>query len=132
MKSTREFIYPIAYRAAQVDSLQSVTPVTPTAFAKKEIGYVANITATRRGHYIVLQGEIIYTTFLGFTKITDDFARPIVDAKGNTITANTVEMPRFASYTSAVFIVLKPGQNGYMEMSHQKKARARWLVKAAN
>jgi len=115
----REFVYPVSYQLADFSatlrkpvSTKSfpVTPVTPTAFTKRNLGYTVELTARPHGAYVLVEGKIIHEKFAGFSRAPGEAISPIVDAKSKiTITDNRVDLPNFVRSETPLYTAGLPG-----------------------
>ncbi|WP_035604130.1 hypothetical protein [Haloferula sp. BvORR071] len=115
----REFVYPAAYQLAELtpkltmkisSSSFPVSPATPTAFTRRDLGYRAVLTAKPQGGFVVVQGSISHEKFVGFSRAPGEAISPIVDASSKVVlTENRVEMPNFVRSETPVFISGLPG-----------------------
>ncbi len=115
----REFIYPVAYRPADVSRLNMptargsypVTPSTPTDFRTRNLGYRAVLKARQQGAFVVIEGSISHEKFIGFTRAPGEGISPIMDASRRVVlTENRVELPNFVRSETPVYIVGLPGE----------------------
>lgn len=116
----REFIFPAAYNPAKPsgeDSIFPITPATPTEFRTEMTGLRAELSASRKGSLILIDGIVKIKEFLGFTRMGGLLSQPIVD-NGTILTENRIEMPKFATYTTPVYLALRPKSATHFEISH--------------
>ena len=125
IKQVREFIYPSEYRLAESAQLKLptsgdspvLTPVTPTAYETKEVGYTGELEVRQQGGFIVVTGALKHLSFDGFTRAPGEAVSPLVDARtGNLITENTVQLPRFTTTETPVYIAGLPGKTHVVDL----------------
>ena len=115
----REFIYPSAYDPAEGSlSGHAVTPVKPIGFRSTDVGFIAELTATRKGSLIVIEGLITVREFAGFSNMSGQLGQPILNDQGITIAENRIEMPKFATYTTPIQASILPEGSSEFEISH--------------
>jgi hypothetical protein len=119
IEAQRDFVYPSAYEPGKV-SLPNITPATPTEFKTVKTGLVADLTAKRVGGLILIEGSITVTEFQGFSRMGGALGQPILDSKDRLITENRIEMPKLASYTTPVYVAIKPGDSSAFDLSSPK------------
>jgi len=118
----RDFVYPSAYEPCKVATgLPKVTPAMPTEFKTVKTGLVADLTTKRLGGLILIEGSVTVTEFQGFSRMGGALGRPILDSKDRLITENRIEMPKLASYTTPVYVAIKPGDSSTFDLSSPKK-----------
>jgi hypothetical protein len=119
----RDFVFPTAYKPAVVSSNGApypITPATPTGFQAEKTGFRAELSASRKGALVLVEGLITVKHFDGFTKMGGLLGEPIVE-NGAVLTENRIEMPKFSTYTTPVYVFMKPGTPAHFEISHPKK-----------
>ncbi len=122
ISARREFIYPASYEPATASAdLKLVAPATPTSFTTLNTGMDAKLTATRQGSLTLIKGSISITEFDGFSKMGGALGQPILDSKERVITENRVELPKFVTYTTPVFVAIAPDQPCTFEISAPRK-----------
>ncbi len=118
----REFVYPSAYEPARTNAgATSLAPATPTALKTVNTGITANLTAKEVGELILIEGEISVIEFRGFSRMGGSLGHPILDGKGRVITENRIEMPKFAKFSTPVYVAIKPGEASTFEVSAPRK-----------
>ncbi len=118
----RDFVYPSAYEPGKVATgVPNVTPATPTEFKTIKTGLVADLTTKRVGGLILIEGSVTVTEFQGFSRMGGALGQPILDSKDRLITENRIEMPKLASYTTPVYVAIKPGDSSTFDLSSPKK-----------
>jgi len=118
----REFVYPSVYEPGKVTTGHpTVTPATPTEFKTVKTGLVADLTTKQVGGLILIEGSVTVTEFQGFSRMGGALGRPILDSKDRLITENRIEMPKLASYTTPVYVAIKPGDSSTFDLSSPKK-----------
>lgn len=118
----RAFVYPSEYEAASPTlDRKTVNPATPVDFKTVQTGVKADLTTERSGGLVIVKGNIEVTDFQGFSRIGGEIGQPILDGKGRLITENRIEMPKLATYTTPVYLAMKPGQDYSFQISHPKK-----------
>jgi hypothetical protein len=119
----RDFVYPAAYKPAVMSSSGApypITPATPTDFRTEKTGFRAELSASRKGALVLIEGLITVKEFDGFTKMGGLLGKPIVE-NDTVLTENRIEMPKFSTYTTPVYVFMKPGTPAHFEISHPKK-----------
>jgi hypothetical protein len=118
----REFIYPTTYEPANVSGGSlAITPATPTGFKSVNTGLVADLTTKRVGGLILIEGSVTVTEFQGFSRMGGALGQPILDSKDRLITDNRIEMPKLATYTTPVYVAIKPGESSTFDLSSPTK-----------
>lgn len=118
----REFVYPSSYEPASAHAdLTTVVPATPKEFQSIPTGIEADLETERSGGLIVIKGMIKVTEFQGFSRMGGLLGQPILNAKGQVITENRIEMPKLATYTTPVYAAVQPDGTCAFEISHPKK-----------
>jgi hypothetical protein len=122
LSAQRDFLYPASYQPAiPPTSRQVVTPATPQDFKTVQTGLEADLRSSRQGSVVIVEGTISVTDFQGFSRMGGSFGKPILDGNGRVLTENRVEMPKFATYTTPVFVAIKPGDSATFQISHPRK-----------
>ncbi len=121
LESTRKLEYPSEFDPAARTVLGPVTPATPTAFKTRDLGIVATLTAKEFGSLILVEGEISVTQLQGFSRMGGALGVPIVDEKGHTLTENRIQLPKFAVFTTPVYVAIEPGKSSTFEISAPRK-----------
>ena len=98
-----------------------VTPATPAAFKTRDLGIVATLTAKEFGSLILVEGEISVTQLQGFSRTGGALGAPILDEKGRTLTENLIQLPKFAVFTTPVYVAIEPGKSSTFEISAPRK-----------
>jgi hypothetical protein len=125
-KISLEFVRELRY-ASEFDPARTgpgslpVIPVTPSAFESKETGFVAALTAKQLGGLILIEGEISVTQLQGFSRMGGALGTPILDEKGRTLTQNRIHLPKFAVFTTPIYVAIKPGGSSSFEISAPRK-----------
>ncbi len=115
----RDVIFATDYAPADTSQVRSVktskspapvVPVTPTGFAKREVGYTVRLSAKPQGAFVAVQGSIVHERLAGFSRAPGEALSPIIDAKTKEfITDNCVMLPSFVRSETPVYIVGLPG-----------------------
>lgn len=121
LESTRKLEYPSEFDPAARTVLGPVTPATPAAFKTRDLGIVATLTAKEFGSLILVEGEISVTQLQGFSRTGGALGAPILDEKGRTLTENLIQMPKFAVFTTPVYVAIEPGKSSTFEISAPRK-----------
>ena len=120
--SQRDFVYPSAYEPGKVATGSSnLTPATPTKFKTVKTGLVADLTSKRVGGLILIEGSVTVTEFHGFSRMGGALGQPLFDPRDRIITANRIEMPKLATYTTPIYVALTPGESNTFDLSSPKK-----------
>jgi hypothetical protein len=118
LEAVRELRYASEFDPARDGSGSfPVIPATPSAFETRDIGFVAALTAKELGGLILIEGEISVTQFQGFSSMGGVLGTPILDEKGRTLTENRIQLPKFAVFTTPVYVAIKPGGSSTFEIS---------------
>lgn len=121
-ENRKEFIYPSEYESPEAaKDGQSVIPATPAGFESTNTGFEAKLSASRRGSLVIIEGSITSREFQGFSAMGGEIGRPIIDANGKAITENRVVMPMFATFSTPVFLAVKPGKDYSFAISGSRK-----------
>jgi general secretion pathway protein D len=117
---SREFIYPAEYEPPElpnsvgVGGASPVTPATPTAFEKKDVGILLEVlpVADANKQYIDITLNPSFTDFDGFV----NYGSPINSSSGGLLgtvttelTPNTILMPVFSSQKAATQLTVADG-----------------------
>ncbi|MBK1832443.1 hypothetical protein [Roseibacillus ishigakijimensis] len=120
-KDQREFLFPTSYTPANVESS---TPPIPDEFASTKTGLKAEFTTRRQGAEIIIQGGVSLREFQGFSKMNRKWTQPIEDAEANQLLESRIEMPKFETYYTPIFLTLKTGESTKVEVAHPTKGTA--------
>ena len=114
-----EFLFPGGYDLASssADGL-SITPTTPTSFKTEFTGFSAALTASREGSLILIRGVVNIRKFMGFSRMGGELGKPIIDKQGKVLSENRIEMPKFVTFTTPVYVALKAGESSVFEIAH--------------
>ena len=122
IKDGREFIYPSAYAPAAVSADGMVaTPATPENFRKDYTGFTAELTTRRMGSLILIEGAISVKEFAGFSRMGGKLGEPILDDQGRVVTENRIEMPVFTTFSTPVYVAVRPGTPSDFKIGHPTK-----------
>lgn len=131
-RSTREFVYPASYGFPAVSGT-GVEPATPNDFQTINTGIIMNLKAEANGSLVVIGGKIDVVKFDRFIGMGGELGRPIANEGGKMITENRVEMPAIRTFTTPVYLAVKPGAPVSFEIDHPNKGtRVTITVKALN
>ena len=115
----REFIYPSAYDPAEISPNGMVaTPATPEKFQKDYTGLTAKLTTKRMGSLVLIEGLISVKEFAGFSRMGGELGEPILDDRGRVVTENRIEMPKFETFSTPVYVAVRPGTPSEFEIGH--------------
>jgi hypothetical protein len=118
----RDFVYPASYRPALPSKdRKAVEPATPQEFQTVKTGFQSDLRSKREGSVEIIEGTISVTDFQGFSQMGGAYGQAILDGEGRLITENRIEMPKFATYTTPVWVAIKPGGSATFRISHPRK-----------
>lgn len=116
----REMIYPVEYSPAFSNNGSPPTPSTPTKFQKENVGLRCEFTASVKGSLILIEGTITHKHFDGFSKMGGELGQPIVDGR-HILTENRIDLPKFTTYTTPVYVAIKPNSSSTFEINAPKQ-----------
>lgn len=120
IQKTSEFVYPRKYDLPEV-SKGGVIPATPSAFQAIQTGLTMDLKAETQGPLIQVSGKVVMVEVDRFISMGGVMGKPITDDRGTLISENRTEMPAIRSYTTPVYVLVKPGEPVSFEIDHPKK-----------
>jgi hypothetical protein len=121
LSQERELIYPVEYSPADSLNGNVPTPSTPREFKKENVGLRCDLTASIKGSLILIEGTITNKRFEGFSKMGGELGQPILEGR-HILTENRVELPKLTTYTTPVYVAIKPNSSETVEINGPAKS----------
>lgn len=109
---TRSLCYPTKFAPPHYAAYPSfpVTPTTPAAFDRRELGDILTVVARPRGPFVELSGSFVSTTSTLSSRGAGEALSPITDSKRRYLLAeNKVVLPQIKRLESLIYMVGLPG-----------------------
>ena len=120
VEATREFVYPTAYGSPGVSGT-AIDPATPIRFEKVNTGMTMKLIAEPKGQLILIRGKVEVVKFDRFIRMGGELGRPIMDENGKVIADNRIEMPALRTFTTPVYLAVRPDTPTQFEIDYPKK-----------
>jgi hypothetical protein len=123
----REFVYPNDFKPAETpritmpasnrQGVYPVTPITPTEFVTRDLGYTASLSVEPRGGFVVIKGMLSHEKFAGFSRAPGEAISPLVDAERKVVLSdNRVDLPNFVRSETPIYVAGLPGVAHFIDL----------------
>jgi hypothetical protein len=118
VKIQQSFVYPNDYKPAKTAKISMpaskasapVTPITPTGYETRKLGYSASLNIRRNGGFVVVKGMLSHEKFAGFSRAPGEAISPLVDTRTKTLLSdNRVDLPNFVRSETPLYVAGLPG-----------------------